>query len=1208
MTFIWIVILFIIILILRYRHRNKDVSFWQDLLRTITLKVTDYFCKGTPTKVVMLYLKTSCFLYGGISLAYPIIRAGLEYDKQNNFGKLFLEFQWDSFGSTSSYIFLTINSLVVIFYFWRYRSDDVAEAIKKILHRTKNIEQQNEQLLSNDRNMDEKLTEILLKLESTSSSIKTLLPKLKESINSLKVKTASEYLDTIWDEVKNHQEDYSLQATILYLQGECARFAKGGDSKSYHERAYNLMKKAEKSDEQILTGVIYEACRSRDYAQADTYSKELRSVAPHNYWGYVSELMQADNLSDAIKTMPEYIDLEHTLATCIMFGGGKNNDLGVDIACYRYHSLDSITIDNFALWIMDLSVATTLFCQSFMIQKNIKEMYTPQCEKLYNLLDKFLIELRKTEIDNPLPDTVFLHAVTGYFGNQDKSWLAAFTGFKPSKDMEEIYNLTYAILLNDAGQYNKAKELLGQYAGDNLVSILNMRFLLAINHNDLPECIEILKCASESKVLIPDHFAHCFFTIVYNLYDSVKEYVCNLHFESEITKTAFALLLDFKNDSNNVDIDFILQHKNDFPYSVVPYMAIILKDKGNLSDAIEILESVSNHKVLDIRTHLLIEFYQYDKSYSQKLYHLLFELRKAGQTDPNMLYLELNISNQIGDNENSLSITSELIKQIPNDINVWVNHILSLYRCEGHESEIIEHKNKFVNTVLSTQATEILFNVYHAINETLFALDLLYDQINRTQDQSLKDFLFTMHINPDVNKLISKEKDSIECGDFVTIFYEGKTKECVVSKGSVYEELIGCKTGDKKEIIIKEPVLVEVQAIHTKYFKLLRDILKDVAENQGSRNIKMFSMDDFDFTNDPIGSLRKMAGKTDDTIAKENALLAQYQNGEMSLFNFINDHECISDTYEKLFGQQFMVCSIPVDFFKHFFEKHEEWKQKEIVLDITSLILLYEFDRRYGLKYEKKFFLPKSITLLIKEQLLNEEKGMPKFISKHIVDKIGYDVIDKDKTILWNKLKSLERWIGANCCIETVEEIINMDFSQNDSQLWRVEVESLLLTRKGMLLLTEDWCFQKLFLNLFPTLSVYQWLTLMGIENANAWGQFMLECGNVGYPILSEYIRSQYDLMSNNNPNNYQTCLKNIKYNPESIVSGIDAAKSLIQGVIEPSKIIGATNMLSIMFSSVTPETCVSLIQRELICSKNDIWHQCLMDALRISHPLTIIK
>lgn len=1207
MTIIWIVILFIIILILRHRHRNKDVSFWQDLFRVITLKVTDYFCKGTPTKIVMLYLKTSCILYGGVSLTYPIIRAGIEYDKHNSFGKLFLEFQWDSFGSTSSCIFLIINSFVVLFYFWRYRSDDVTEAIKKILHHTKNIEQQNNQILSNDKNINGKLNEILSKLKSTSSSIKTLLPKLKESINSLKVKTASEYLDTIWDEVKAYQEEYSLQATVLYLQGECVRFTKGSNSKSYHERAYNLMKKAGESDEQILTGVIYEACRSRDYAQADTYSKELRSVAPHNYWGYVSELMQTDNLSNAVKTIPAYIDIEKTLATCIMFGGGKNNDLGVDIACYRYHSLDSITIDNFALWIIDLSVATTRFCQSFMIQKNIKEMYTPQCEDLYKLLDKFLTELRKTEIDNPLPDTVFLHAATGYFGNQDKSWLKIFTGFKPSKGMEEIYNLTYAILLSDVGQYNTAKELLSRYVGDSLISILNMRFFLAIKYNDLPECIEILKCTCDNKVSITDNFAHYFFATVYNFYDSIKEYVCNLNFESKIAQIAFSVFLDFKK-GNEVDTKLILHHKADFPYSFAPYMAIVLKEKGYLSDAIEILESTSNHKVLDIRTHLLMEYYQYDKSYSQKLYHLLFELREAGQIDPNTLYLELNISNQIGDNENSLSITSELIKLIPYDINVWVNHVLSLYRCEGHESEIIELKTKFVNTALSTQATIILFNIYHAINETLFALDLLYDQINRTQDQNLKDFLFTMHINPNVYKLISEEKDSIECGDFVTIFYEGKTKECVVSIGSVYEELIGCKTGDKKEIIIKEPVLVEVQTIHTKYFKLLRDILKDVSENHGSRNIKMFSMDDFDFTNDPIGSLRKMAGKTDDTIAKENALLAQYQNGEMSLFNFINDHECISDTYDKLFGQQFMVCSIPVNYFKLFFRGHEEWKQKEIVLDITSLVSLYEFNRRYGLKYEKSFFLPKTITLLIKEQLLNEEKGMPQFISQHIVDKIGYDVVDKDKTILWNKLKSLERWIGEHCCIETVEEIINMDFSKNDSQLWRMEVESLLLTRKGMLLLTEDWCFQKHYLNLFPSLSVYQWLALMEIENADTWGQFMLECGNVGYPIPSEYIRSQYDLMSNNKPNNYQTCLKNVKYNPESIVNVIDAAKSLITGIIEPLKIVSATNMLSMVFSSITPDLCVSLIQRELNNDKNDIWHQCLMDALRISHPLTIIK
>lgn len=51
-------------------------------------------------------------------------------------------------------------------------------------------------------------------------------------------------------------------------------------------------------------------------------------------------------------------------------------------------------------------------------------------------------------------------------------------------------------------------------------------------------------------------------------------------------------------------------------------------------------------------------------------------------------------------------------------------------------------------------------------------------------------------------------------------------------------------------------------------------------------------------------------------------------------------------------------------------------------------------------------------------------------------------MIDERKTILWNKLKSLENWIGKHCCVETIEEIINMDLAQNDSQLWRIEVES----------------------------------------------------------------------------------------------------------------------------------------------------------------------
>ena len=1203
MIIILLIVILLVFLILRFRHHNSETTFFQDLFKVVTLKVLDYFCKGTPSKVVMLYLKSSCFLYGGMSLTYPIIRAGIECNTNNSFGKLFLEFQWDTIGSTSSYLFLVCNTIVVIFYFWKYRSDDVVDVINRIFRRVEKIEAQNNKLLSNDNIMLEKLEQIELQIGS-SSSIKQLLPKLNESIDELKVETASKYLDTIWNEIQvHHKHDFALQASILYLQGECARFTNGKDSKDFHIRAYEYMKRAGECDEQILEGMIFEACRTRDYVNAEVYSEELRRIDPRNYWCYVAFLMQSDSLSIAMKSIPPNIDIEKSLATCIMLGGGRtNNDLGVDISNYRYHNLESITIDNFALWILDLSVATTRFCQSFLIQKTVSEMNTPQCKDLFKILDIYLKKLGETEINNPLPDSVFLHSATGYFGSQNETWLSGFENSKPSAGMEELYILMYAIILSDLGRYESAKTKLSQYSGDNIVSILNMRFVLAIRNNDIPECIEIFKTASERNVCVPDHFAHYFFATTQTFYESVRDYVSNIKFESGIATRAYSIFLDFKNGTE-IDSDYIISHKADFPNSIAPYMAIVIKEK-NYPVAIEILEKAVDRKVLDLRTSLLIEYYQIDVSYSQKLYHLLKDLRKARQMDTSTLTLELGISNRISDLDNCLEITSELVRLVPNDINAWVNHAESLYRCGSMEKNLVELKGKFQNAILSTQATIILFKIYHAINETQFALDLLYDQIVRTQDQNLKDFFISMHLNPGVEALISSNKSIVELDDYVTLAYNGGAREHVITKGSIFEDLVGSTIGTKHIINFKQPAEVTIQAVHTKYYKLLRDVFKEIGENQASRNIRMFSIADFDFEKDPIGALRKMAGKTEEVIAREKALLEQYKNGDMSFLNFIKEHEIVSDTYEKIFNPSFMVCSLPVKFYQQLLSKNEEWKEKDIVLDITSLISLFEFDRKYGLKYEKRFFLPKSVTLLIKEQLLEEEKGVPKFFSQYVVNKIGFDKVDENKTILWNKLKSLEAWVDKHCVVETVEEVLNMELPHNDSYAWRVELESLLLTRRGMLLLTEDWCFAKRFQNLFPALSTYHWISLMGDICADEWEKFMIECGNVGYSPSSDYILTQCDLASKNLPNNYQTCLENVKYNPESIKAGIDAARSFFDGIIYPSKIVGATNMLSIMFSSVKPEICVLLIQREFIQYKNEFWHQCLVDALKISHPL----
>ena len=57
------------------------------------------------------------------------------------------------------------------------------------------------------------------------------------------------------------------------------------------------------------------------------------------------------------------------------------------------------------------------------IRNNVTSMYTTEAQKVYELTDKYISLLAKTEIQNLIPDTIFLHAFTGYLKNQKTEWL-----------------------------------------------------------------------------------------------------------------------------------------------------------------------------------------------------------------------------------------------------------------------------------------------------------------------------------------------------------------------------------------------------------------------------------------------------------------------------------------------------------------------------------------------------------------------------------------------------------------------------------------------------------------------------------------------------------------------------------------------------------------------------------------------------------------
>lgn len=117
------IVFFILLLISFFLYRSlmkedyKSQGFWQNLLATIFIKVTDYFCKGTPTKVVMAFLRLASTIYGVMAIGYPLARAGFLCDQQKGYWAVFLELQEDSVSEMTTLIFFGVVALVVVVYF-----------------------------------------------------------------------------------------------------------------------------------------------------------------------------------------------------------------------------------------------------------------------------------------------------------------------------------------------------------------------------------------------------------------------------------------------------------------------------------------------------------------------------------------------------------------------------------------------------------------------------------------------------------------------------------------------------------------------------------------------------------------------------------------------------------------------------------------------------------------------------------------------------------------------------------------------------------------------------------------------------------------------------------------------------------------------------------------------------------------------------------
>ena len=91
--------------------------------------------------------------------------------------------------------------------------------------------------------------------------------------------------------------------------------------------------------------------------------------------------------------------------------------------------------------------------------------------------------------------------------------------------------------------------------------------------------------------------------------------------------------------------------------------------------------------------------------------------------------------------------------------------------CYYQAGKTLEGRNILVDKLkeapLDTIMIENVFNVLINDCEYEIALDYLYDCIQNTHDQTLRDFFYQVHLDDELGKLIDKEKEFVEEGDYI---------------------------------------------------------------------------------------------------------------------------------------------------------------------------------------------------------------------------------------------------------------------------------------------------------------------------------------------------------------------------------------------------------------------------------------------------------
>lgn len=884
---------------------------------------------------------------------------------------------------------------------------------------------------------------------------------------------------------------------------------------------------------------------------------------------------------------------------------------------FLYHEeylneIETLKFSNILEWLYSIEYYSVKLCSLLPLNREWA-LENEQYKLAAGITDKFQRLLSKTELDGQFQVIKLLDCFWGYINDGNPNRISEYQSISKQDlgSQKRLFLSIEAALLQMENRTAEAFAIISTMKGSADNALINFSIALGLHSQDVRYIAWALNISVENNIPL-DNRCGAILSESINRYNAanILSLVSNVSFENELVKEIVLGLCNNRVGSKS-DLNTIKKNIKNLPESILPFAAILLSELNENSLAFEILNNKIDKSKCDFNQRVFINILSRSPEYYPQLYKILKENRLNGHIeDNNLLMVEYNMAFNLADYKNALSSIAIVYERNPYNEDVFINYLNALGSCD--RERIADFQDKILSFSYSSyKSVSFVFSVLIQAGYIEFATVFLHNKAKSMDDEQLKRLFFSESSVGVLVKTVSKELDEVQPGVCVIYGKGNKRTAIIIDTSTPLGRLMVGKR--KNDIVSFNGEDYTIIAIYPHFYKLHSDYMQNVMDTGGNDFLKVFKINPDENVLETLKSA--ILEYNPDSVnyqKRKREALANYAIGEAPLSNFVNEDQIFGSYYKLLFG----------DFKVHIMSTYDSepiWVHKKknstrFVIDLPSIITLFEFSNKYDYKPSEKFLISNYLKEFVRDQkqyyCYNRSCDFDEGITSGSILRFD-DNLDKD---IEKRLNALSEWIGLYCEPIINDNVLSILGSEN-SQISLLFAHTMsLLVDNDAILISDDPFYSLKMHGKLPQITTELYLAKT-TDKSSEYKDFLFNAGFIGLSLSAEQIESQISKIENNEPNKFINILQTVEKNPFLLVPSINAVLMLLlkKSIVTATLKMSVINLFTMNLKSIKPDFYKTLGWKEMLnfldkpYPHRQFVKECLLDAKKIVSPLDLM-